>query len=599
MEKIEIPQHYYKFWKGLIRPKGFEVDKDTISSTYGKFYIRPLERGYGTTLGVSLRRVLLSSMMGSAVVAVRFEGVLHEFTTIDGILEDVTDIIFNLKAVRFVQEDAEDKKLAISKKGPGEVKASDIKLSSGIRVLNPDTHIATLSAGGSLNAEVIVRFDRGYVEASQKPKSLPEGFIAVDSIHSPIQRVNCKINSASAGQRTDYDSLVIEIWTDGSLKPVEAVSLGYKILKEQLQVFMNFDENIEPEASDKDDDIQSLNKNLFRPAEDLELSVRSANCLKNARIRYIGDLVTKTEQEMLRTKNFGRKSLNEIKEILTAMGLGLGMEIKGWPPQGFYKKDGHDGFPAEAAAPEAVPPNGGNEPGAYASSGPLGPAAVAPAASIKEEEGVGGLIGAYSTPVVGPGEGGAGLGADSRREGLEEPKAEKPEEALAREQLEEPEAEKPEEALAREQLEEPEAEKPEEALAREQLEEPEAEKPEEALAREQLEEPKAEKPEEALAREQLEEPEAEKPEEALAGEQLEEPKAEKPEEALAGEQLEEPEAEKPEEALAREQLEEPEAEKPEEALAGEQLEEPEAEKPEEASVPEPSASAEGEDQQES
>ncbi len=339
MEKIDLPKYYYKYWKDLIRPQGFKIDKDTLSPTYGKFYILPLERGYGLTLGNAIRRVLLSSMMGSAVSAVKFEGVLHELSTIDGVLEDVIDIIFNLKSVRFRQEDIEDKTIKISKKGPGIVTAADMQLGAGIEVLNPEAHIATLSNDGNLEIEVIVSFDRGYVEASKKQKKLGADFIPVDAIHSPIRRVNYVVNNASVGQRTDYDSLILEVWTDGSLKPDEAVPLGYKILKEQLQVFMNFDENIEPKETVAEESSNKLNDFLFRPAEDLELSVRSANCLKNARIRYIGDLVTKSEQEMLRTKNFGRKSLNEIKEILKPMNLGLGMEIEGWPPSNLYRKD--------------------------------------------------------------------------------------------------------------------------------------------------------------------------------------------------------------------------------------------------------------------
>lgn len=341
MEKIELPSHYYKYWKDLIRPNGFEVDKDTLSSTYGKFYIRPLERGYGLTLGNSIRRVLLSSMMGSAVSAVKFEGVLHEFTTINGVLEDVTDLICNLKSVCFIQANEEDKRLKISKSGPGEVTAADIQLPEGVEILNPSAHIATLSTEGHLGVEFIVSFGRGYMEANQRSKKFSaDGFIPIDSVHSPIRRVNYTVGSARLGQRTDYDSLVLEVWTDGSLKPVEAVPLGYKILKEQLQVFMNFDEGIEAAAPQKTEEQNKLNENLFRPAEDLELSVRSANCLKNARIRYIGDLVTKTEQEMLRTKNFGRKSLNEIKDILKIMGLSLGMDVEGWPPEGLYKPEG-------------------------------------------------------------------------------------------------------------------------------------------------------------------------------------------------------------------------------------------------------------------
>ena len=354
MEKQEFSAHYYKFWQGLIKPKGFEIEED--SDTYGKFYIRPLERGYGLTLGNSIRRVLLSSMMGSAVGAVRFEGVLHEFTSIDGVLEDVTDLIFNLKGCCFRQDDLEDKVLKISKKGPAEVKASDIELPAGIEVINPDHHIATLNKEGSLQAEIIVSFARGYVEAKDRSKNLPSDFIPVDSVHSPVRRVNYTINSARVGQRTDYDSLTLEVWTDGSLKPKEAVPLGYKILKDQLQVFMNFDENIQVEPVQKEEKKVSLNKNLFRPAEDLELSVRSANCLKNARIRYIGDLVTKSEQEMLRTKNFGRKSLNEIKSILRTMGLTLGMDIEGWPPADLYKKDQNNGGAEDFVSDDNVQP---------------------------------------------------------------------------------------------------------------------------------------------------------------------------------------------------------------------------------------------------
>ena len=340
MEQIKLPEYYYKYWKGLIRPRGFELDKDSLTASYGKFYVRPLERGYGLTLGNAVRRVLLSSMMGSAVSAVKFKGVLHEFTTIEGVLEDVTDVILNLKAVRFRQEDQEDKKIRISKKGPCEVKASDIQLVAGIEVLNPEAHIATLNHEGELEVEIIVSFDRGYVEAKNRSKKLPVGYIPIDSIHSPIRRVNYNVNSASVGKRTDYDALVLEVWTDGSLRPDEAVPLSYKILKEQLQVFINFNEDMEPAPQQQRETNSVINENLFRPADDLELSVRSANCLKNARIRFIGDLVTKTEQDMLRTKNFGRKSLNEIKAILKTMGLSLGMEVEGWASsKSVYQKE--------------------------------------------------------------------------------------------------------------------------------------------------------------------------------------------------------------------------------------------------------------------
>ncbi len=366
MEKIQIKPHYYKYWKGLIKPKGFDVEKESLSATYGKFQIRPLERGYGLTLGNAIRRVLLSSMMGSAVSAVKFEGILHEFTSLPDVLEDVTDIILNLKQVRFQQEDVENKTLKIIKQGPGLVTAGDIQLTSGIEVINKDQVLATMGKNAKFNCEIIVSFNRGYIEASEQSKDLPLGFIPIDSIHSPIRRVNYTVTSARLGQKTDYDALVLEVWTDGSLTPEEALPLGYKILKEQIQVFMNFDESMEPQEKSQGMEIPQVNKNLFRPVEDLELSVRSANCLKNARIRYIGDLVTKTEQEMLKTKNFGRKSLNEIKDIIGNMGLSLGMSVKGWPPPAAATNPGspsqepdpsknEEGFsPAAAAATPAT-----------------------------------------------------------------------------------------------------------------------------------------------------------------------------------------------------------------------------------------------------
>ena len=354
MEKIDIKPHYYQYWKNLIKPRGFDLDKASLTTTYGKFTIRPLERGYGLTLGNAIRRVLLSSMMGSAVSAVKFEGVLHEFTTIPDVLEDVTNIILNLKQVRFQQEDAEPKRLKINKQGPGLVSANDIELVSGIKVINPEQLIATLGKSASFKAEMMVTFNRGYIEADEQNQNLPVGFIPIDSIHSPIRRVNYTVTNARVGQKTDYDSLILQVWTDGSLTPEEAVPLGYKILKEQIQVFMNFNENIEPIEKQTKKSIPPINKNLFRPVEDLELSVRSANCLKNARIRYIGDLVTKTEQEMLKTKNFGRKSLNEIKDIIQQMGLSLGMTVEGWPPKDLSAPKTQSSAPAESAVDASV-----------------------------------------------------------------------------------------------------------------------------------------------------------------------------------------------------------------------------------------------------
>lgn len=332
-----MQEHYYKFWRDLIKPKAFEVDKDSLTGNYGKFIVKPLERGYGVTLGNSLRRILLSSMMGSAVSAVKFEGVLHEFTTIPDVMEDVTDIILNMKLVRFKQYTSEPQHLRIVKDGPGVVTAADIQLNDQVEVLNPDQHLATLGNNAKFEAEVVVSFGRGYVPAdeSANKRELSVGFIAVDSLFSPIRRVNYNVSNARVGQRTDYDALTFEVWTDGSLKPEESISLGSKILKEQLQVFLTFDENMEPKEEEVETTTPTLNENLFRSVDDLELSVRSANCLKNANIRYIGELVSKSEAEMLKTKNFGRKSLNEIKEILSEMGLGLGMKIDGWPPPGW------------------------------------------------------------------------------------------------------------------------------------------------------------------------------------------------------------------------------------------------------------------------
>lgn len=330
-----MQQHYYKFWREMIKPKGYEIEKESLREDYGKFFVRPLERGYGVTLGNSLRRILLSSMMGSAATAVKFEGVLHEFTTLPDVLEDVTDIILNLKEIRFRQYAAEPVSLKINKKGPGKVTAADIQGSDKIEVLNPDQHIATLGGNGNFNAEIIVSFGRGYVPTENREEELPVGFIGIDALYSPIRKVNYAVSNARVGQRTDYDALALEVWTDGSLKPEEAVSLASKIMKEQLQIFLTFDETMEPAEEKKDNSIPKLNENLFRSVDDLELSVRSANCLKNANIRYIGELVVRSEAEMLKTKNFGRKSLNEIKEILAEMGLRLGMEVEGWPPVGW------------------------------------------------------------------------------------------------------------------------------------------------------------------------------------------------------------------------------------------------------------------------
>jgi DNA-directed RNA polymerase subunit alpha len=347
-------EHYYKFWRDLISPKGVEVDSDSLTPTYGKFTIRPLEKGYGITIGNSLRRVLLSSMMGSSVTSVRFDKVLHEFSTMPDVMEDVTDIILNLKQVRFRQYNPEPQILKISKQGPGKVTAADIQINDKIEVLNPDQHLATLGGNAKFEAEVTISFGRGYVPSEELEQSQLNivGSIPVDAIFSPIRRVNYNVTNARVGQKTDYDSLTLEIWTDGSIKPEEAVALAAKIMKEQLQVFVTFDEAVEPTTEKEEKRSPVLNENLFRSVDDLELSVRSANCLKNANIRFIGELVVRSEAEMLKTKNFGRKSLNEIKEILTEMGLGLGMKIEGWPPPGWN--------PNTAVPPTSAPRSASN-----------------------------------------------------------------------------------------------------------------------------------------------------------------------------------------------------------------------------------------------
>ncbi len=238
-----MQEHYYKFWRDMIKPKGFEVDRETLSEDYARFIVRPLERGFGVTLGNSLRRILLSTMMGSAVSAVKFEGVLHEFTTLPDVLEDVTDIILNLKEIRFKQFSSEPQVLRISKKGPGRVTAADIQLNDRVEILNKDQHIATLGANGALSAEIIVSYGRGYVPTENREESLAVGFIAVDALFSPIRKVNYSVSNARVGQRTDYDALTLEVWTDGSLKPEESVALASKIMKEQLQIFLTFDES--------------------------------------------------------------------------------------------------------------------------------------------------------------------------------------------------------------------------------------------------------------------------------------------------------------------------------------------------------------------
>ena len=320
-----------KNWRDLIKPKALDVDKESLSTSYGKFIAKPLERGFGLTLGNSLRRVLLSSLQGAAITAVKFEGVVHEFTAIPDVKEDVAEVILNLKEVRFKLQDSEQTTVTINKSGPGEVTAADIVTSEKVIVLNPDQLIATLGHGGRLQAEIQVSRGRGYRSAEiNKVEELPVGWIAVDSFFSPVRRVNYTVTQSRVGQRTDFDKLTFEVWTDGSVEPEDAVSLGSKILKDQLSVFLNFEEEPEPIIQMKEEGGVQFNPNLYRSVEELELSVRSANCLQNANIKYIYELVQKTESEMLKTKNFGRKSLNEIKDILGEMGLSLGMKLDGF-----------------------------------------------------------------------------------------------------------------------------------------------------------------------------------------------------------------------------------------------------------------------------
>lgn len=321
----------YKHWTDLMKPKKLEVDEKSLTSTYGRFYAEPFERGFGQTIGNSLRRILLSSLMGVAIVSVRIKGMLHEFSTIPGVTEDVTDLILNLKEVRIRLHDSEQQTLKIEAKGAKTIQAKDIVAGPSVEILNPDQHVATLSREGKLDLEMTARIGRGYVLAERnKEEGLPVDTIFMDAIFSPVRKVNFNVTNARVGQRTDYDRLVFEVWTDGSVKPEDAVAYSAKIFQDQLQIFVNFDDEPQREAR-VESSLLPLNENLFRSVDELEFSVRSQNCLQNADIKYIGELVQKSEQEMLKTKNFGHKSLNEIKEILRDMGLELGMKLDSFP----------------------------------------------------------------------------------------------------------------------------------------------------------------------------------------------------------------------------------------------------------------------------
>jgi len=315
-------------WKGFQRPKRLACNLDTLTDKYGQFYAQPFERGFGTTIGNALRRVLLSSIEGAAITAVRIEGVLHEFSSIPGVVEDATDIILNLKQIPLKMNVDGPKTLYLHADQPGEVTSRMIQEDPDVEILDKDVFLATISEGGSLHIEMRVKTGRGYVSAEKNfDEDLPIGYIPVDSVHSPIRKVNYAVEAARLGQVTDYDKLSLDVWTNGAITPQDAIGLAAKLLKDHMNIFINFEELPEAEEVPQERAVTVRNENLDRSVEELELSVRSYNCLKNANITTIRELVQKTEQEMLKTKNFGRKSLSEIKEILTAMGLSLGMKF--------------------------------------------------------------------------------------------------------------------------------------------------------------------------------------------------------------------------------------------------------------------------------
>ncbi|HEY2495644.1 MAG TPA: DNA-directed RNA polymerase subunit alpha [Candidatus Angelobacter sp.] len=314
-------------WRGFQKPKRLATDTETLTDKYGRFYAQPFERGFGTTIGNALRRVLLSSIEGAAVTAVKIESVLHEFQSIPGVVEDATDIILNLKQVPFKLNGDGPKAIYLKAEQPGVVTSGMIEADGDVEILDKTVYIATVSEGGKLDMEMRLKRGRGYVAADKNfDEDLGLGFIPIDSVHSPVRKCNYTVEAARLGQITDYDKLDIEIWTNGSIAPADALGLAAKLLKDHMTIFINFEEELETESRGEEKPLIK-NENLNRSVEELELSVRSYNCLKNANIQSIGELVQKTEAEMLKTKNFGRKSLNEIKEILASMGLSLGMKI--------------------------------------------------------------------------------------------------------------------------------------------------------------------------------------------------------------------------------------------------------------------------------
>ncbi|MBW8268142.1 DNA-directed RNA polymerase subunit alpha [Caldovatus aquaticus] len=322
-----------KNWRSLIRPEKLEVEPGADPSRFATIVAEPLERGFGMTLGNALRRVLLSSLQGAAVTAVRIDGALHEFSSLPGVREDVTDIVLNIKQLAIRYQGEGPKRLQLTATGPGEVTAGQIQTTGDIEIANPELVLCTLDEGAKLSMELTVATGKGYVPAAQnRPEDAPIGLIPVDAIYSPVRRVAYRVEPTRVGQVTDYDKLVLTVETNGTVTPEDAVGLAARILQDQLQLFITFEEPRERKVEEVREELP-FNRNLLRKVDELELSVRSANCLKNDNIVYIGDLVQKTEQEMLRTPNFGRKSLNEIKEVLASMGLSLGMTVPGWPPE--------------------------------------------------------------------------------------------------------------------------------------------------------------------------------------------------------------------------------------------------------------------------
>lgn len=322
-----------KNWQALIKPQKLEIIAGADVAREAQIVADPLERGFGITLGNALRRILLSSLQGAAVTSIQIDGVVHEFSAVPGVAEDVTDIILNVKNIAVRMHSEGPRTLTLKAKGPGPVKAGDIQHSSDVEILNPDLVICTLDKDANLSMQLTVDLGNGYVSAAQNRKEdMPIGVIPVDSIFSPVQKVSYRVENTRVGQVTDYDKLILHVVTNGTMTPEDAVAMAARIMQDQLQQFINF-EDPKAVAEKEREDALPFNRNLLRKVEELELSVRSANCLKNDNIVYIGDLVQKTESEMLRTPNFGRKSLNEIKEVLSQMGLGLGMDVPDWPPE--------------------------------------------------------------------------------------------------------------------------------------------------------------------------------------------------------------------------------------------------------------------------